>query len=140
MFRRRNIILNLLLVAALVGIGFFGYRTLYPKVAVAVARTATVSVQDVSTTVSASGTVQPSLDVGVNFGTSGIVRTLNVKVGDKVTKGEVLATTDDRSAQLALLQAKISAQNAQAAITTAAQNLIATDATNDQAISNAKYF
>ena len=138
MFRRRNIILNLLLVAALVGIGFFGYRTLYPKVAVAVARTATVSVQDVSTTVSASGTVQPSLDVGVNFGTSGIVRTLNVKVGDKVTKGEVLATTDDRSAQLALLQAKISAQNAQAAITTAAQNLIATDATNDQAITNAQ--
>jgi multidrug efflux pump subunit AcrA (membrane-fusion protein) len=138
MFRRRNIILNVLLVVVLAGIGFFGYRTLYPKAAVAVARTATVSVQDVSTTVSASGTVQPSLDVGVNFGTSGVVRTLNVKVGDKVRKGELLATTDDRSAKLALLQARISEQNAQTAITSAATNLIATDATDDQAITNAQ--
>ena len=138
MFRRRNIILNIILIAALGVIGFFGYRTLYPPVVVATARTATVSVQDVSTTVSASGTVQPSLDVGVNFSTSGVVRTLNVKVGDKVRKGELLATTDDRSAKLALLQANISEQNAQTAITSAATNLIATDATNDQAITNAQ--
>ncbi len=138
MFRRRNIILNIILIAVLGVIAFFGYRTLYPPVVVATARTATVSVQDVSTTVSASGTVQPSLDVGVNFSTSGVVRTLNVKVGDKVRKGELLATTDDRSAKLALLQANISEQNAQTAITSAATNLIATDATNDQAITNAQ--
>ncbi len=137
MFRRRNIILNILLIAVLAGIGFFGYRTLYPAAVVTVARTATVSVQDVSTTVSASGSVQTSLDVGVNFGTSGIVKTLNVKVGDKVNKGELLATTDDRAVKLALLQATISEKNAEAAITTANQNLIATDAANDQAIVNA---
>jgi len=138
MFRRRNIILNVLLIAGLVAIGFYGYRTLYPKAVITVARTATVSVQDVSTTVSASGTVQPSLDVGVNFGTSGIVKTLNVKVGDKVRKGELLATTDDRSVRLALLQVTISEKNAEAAISTAAQTLISTDATNDQAITNAQ--
>ena len=159
MFRRRNIVLNSVLVVALGVIGFFGWRTLYPAAAATTVRTATVSLQNVSTSVSATGAVQTSSDIGLNFATSGIVRTLNVKVGDQVRKGELLATTDSRAAALAELQSRASeksaevavtnaqagvtnatvgVQNAQIAVTQGAQNSQATLANDDQAIVNAQ--
>lgn len=159
MFRRRNIILNSVLIVALGAIGFFGWHTLYPPAVAASERTATVSVQNVSTSVSATGSVQTSSDVGLNFGTSGIVRSINVAVGDNVRKGQLLATVDDRAAQLAALQAQASekssevsvanakvgvqnatvgVQNAQLAITQGAQNSQTTLANDDQAIINAQ--
>lgn len=152
MFRRRNIILNSVLVVALAAIGFFGWRILYPSAAAATVRTATVSIQNVSTSVSATGSVQTSADVGLNFGTTGIVRSLNVKVGDQVRKGQLLATVDDRAAQLAALQAQASeksaevsvanadvgVQNAQIAVAQGAQNSQVTLANDDQAIVNAQ--
>lgn len=152
MFRRRNIVLNSVLVVALGVIGFFGWRTLYPATAVTVVRTATVSLQNVSTSVSATGSVQTSSDVGLNFGTSGIVRSLKVAVGDQVRKGELLATVDNRASQLAALQAQASeksaevsvanatvgVQNAQIAQTQGGQNSQATLANDDQAIVNAQ--
>jgi len=152
MFRRRNIILNSVLVVALGAIGFFGWRTLYPPAAAATVRTATVSLQNVSTSVSATGAVQTSSDVGLNFGTSGIVRSLRVKVGDQVSKGQLLATVDDRAASLAALQAQASersaevsvsnatvgVQNAQIAVAQGAQNSQSTLANDDQAIVNAQ--
>lgn len=119
MFRRRNIILNSVLVVVLGVVGFFGWRTLYPPAVAATVRTATVSVQNVSTSVSATGAVQTSADVGLNFGTSGIVRTLNVKVGDQVKKGQLLATVDDRASQLALLQAQVAEKSAEVSVTNA---------------------
>jgi len=119
MFRRRNIILNSILVIVLGVIGFFGWHTLYPPAAVATVRTATVSLQDVSTSVSATGAVQTSEDLGLNFVSSGIVRSVNVKVGDSVNKGQLLATVDDRAVQLALLQAQVSQKSAKVAVTNA---------------------
>ncbi len=159
MFRRRNIILNSVLVVALGAIGFFGWRTLYPAAAATTVRTATVSIQNVSTSVSATGAVQTSSDIGLNFVTGGIVRSVKVKVGDQVKKGELLATVDDRAASLAELQAAASeksaevavtnaqvgvtnatvgVQNAQIAVTQGAQNSQATLANDDQAIVNAQ--
>ncbi len=159
MFRRRNIILNSVLVVVLAVIGFFGWKTLYPAAAVATVRTATVSLQNVSTSVSATGAVQTSSDIGLNFATSGIVRSVNVKVGDQVKKGELLATTDSRAAALAELQsqaseksaevslsnasvgvqnATVGVQNAELAVTQGAQNSQTTLANDDQAIVNAQ--
>lgn len=119
MFRRRNFIVNSVLVLALGAIGFFGWRTLYPAAAVTTERTATVSVQNVSTSVSATGSVQTSSDVGLNFGTSGIVKSLNVAVGDEVRKGQLLATVDDRAASLTALQNQVSVKSAQVALANA---------------------
>lgn len=152
MFRRRNVILNSILIVAIGAIGFFGWRTLYPPAVAATVRTATVSLQNVSTSVSATGAVQTSSDVGLNFGTSGIVRSIKVKVGDQVRKGQLLATVDDRAASLALLQAQasekssevslanagVSVQNAQIAVAQGAQNSQTTLANDDQAIVNAQ--
>jgi multidrug efflux pump subunit AcrA (membrane-fusion protein) len=132
MFRRRNYIINTTLIVLLGVVAFFGWRTLYPPVAVASARTTVVSTQDVSTSVSATGSVQAAVDLGLNFGTTGIVRQLNVKVGDKVKKGQLLAAVDDRAAKLSLLQAqsselsaKASYRNAQNGVKTA-QNAVIT--------------
>ena len=152
MFRRRNVIFNSILIIAIGAIGFFGWRTLYPPAVAATVRTATVSLQNVSTSVSATGAVQTSSDVGLNFGTSGIVRTLKVKVGDQVRKGQLLATVDDGAASLAALQAQaseksaevslanagVSVQNAQIAVAQGGQNSQATLANDDQAIVNAQ--
>lgn len=159
MFRKRNLFINVTLVIILGVVGFFGWHTLYPTAAVATVQTATVSVQDVSTSVSATGSVQSALDLGLNFAASGIVRTLNVAVGDKVKKGQLLAAVDDRAAKLALLQAQVSEQTAETSVTNAqtsvtnaqtgvtiarvaidagAQSADATQAANDQAIINAQ--
>jgi multidrug efflux pump subunit AcrA (membrane-fusion protein) len=119
MFRRRNIILNSVLIIALGVIGFFGLHTLYPPAAVATVRTTTASLQDVSTTVSATGAVQSSEDLGLNFVNSGIVRSVNVKVGNSVKRGQLLATVDDRAVQLALLQTQVSQKSAEVAVTNA---------------------
>lgn len=120
MFRRRNIVINSSLVVVLGAIGFFGWKTLYPAAAVTTVRTSTVSIQNVSTSVSATGAVQTSSDIGLNFGTPGIVRSLNVKVGDQVRKGELLASTDARSSELAVLQAQTSEKSAEVGVTNAA--------------------
>ncbi|MEI9907194.1 MAG: biotin/lipoyl-binding protein [Actinomycetota bacterium] len=131
MFRRRNYLINSSLVILLVAVGYFGWRTLYPPVAAAAARTTAASIQDVSTSVSATGSVQAAVDLGLNFGSTGIVRQLNVKVGDKVKKGELLAAIDDRSAKLSLLQsqsselsAQTSYKNAQNGVKTAQNSVI----------------
>ena len=134
MFRRRNLILNSILLVILLVIGFFGYRAVFPKAEPASIRTATASINDVVTTVSASGSVQASTDIGLTFKTAGIVRSLSVKVGDQVRKGDVLATMDDAAATLALLQAQAADKTAQVSILQSQQSI----ASADQAILTAQ--
>jgi HlyD family secretion protein len=55
-------------------------------------------------TVDSSGSVTPESKVTLSFGTSGTVSKLNVKVGDHVKKGDVLAELDTSSLQLQLAQ------------------------------------
>ncbi|CCH79518.1 Efflux transporter, RND family, MFP subunit [Nostocoides japonicum T1-X7] len=53
----------------------------------------------VKQTVSASGTLSPKNTSTATFGSSGTVTDVDVAVGDKVTKGETLATIDDDDLQ-----------------------------------------
>jgi HlyD family secretion protein len=72
------------------------------------AKTTTFAVRNgtVTVTASASGTVQPIDSRALTFGTSGMVSTLNVKAGDRVTDGETLATLDPADAQSAVSSAQ----------------------------------
>jgi multidrug efflux pump subunit AcrA (membrane-fusion protein) len=58
----------------------------------------------VQTTESGSGEVEPGVDEFVNFGTSGTLKSVDVKVGQHVNKGQLLATLDPTSANIAVEQ------------------------------------
>ena len=60
----------------------------------------------VQSTVSGSGNVEAGADLDVNFQTSGTLSNVYVKVGQHVSKGQLLATLDPTSAQLTLDQAE----------------------------------
>ncbi|WP_433212781.1 efflux RND transporter periplasmic adaptor subunit [Dactylosporangium sp. CS-047395] len=75
--------------------------------------TAKVARGAVSSTVSAAGTVQAQATRSLGFTTSGTLTELNVKAGDTVAEGAVLAKIDPSSAQDAVDQASESVSNAQ---------------------------
>lgn len=116
MFKKRNLIINAILLVVVIVAGYFGYKTINPTVATTTLRTAIASIGNVSTTVSASGSVQSTSDIGLTFKSTGIVTAINVKVGDSVSKGKVLATIDDTQAKIALLQAQSAVKSAEISV------------------------
>ncbi|GAA4599391.1 hypothetical protein GCM10023194_79340 [Planotetraspora phitsanulokensis] len=68
--------------------------------------TTRVTRANVSSSVSASGSVASSRTRSLDFGTSGTVESIAVESGDKVKKGRVLARLDDTAAQESLDAAK----------------------------------
>ena len=71
-------------------------------------------------TVAATGTVVSPGDVGVSFASTGTVTTIKVAVGDKVRKGQILATIDDLTARQQLAcAARLSSRNAESQLATA---------------------
>ncbi|MFE9403377.1 efflux RND transporter periplasmic adaptor subunit [Streptomyces sp. NPDC006530] len=69
-------------------------------------RTAAVSTGKVQATVAGSGLLASPSDAGVSFTTGGQLTRVEVKPGDKVTKGQLLAKVDDKPAREAVTQAK----------------------------------
>ncbi|RJQ70810.1 HlyD family efflux transporter periplasmic adaptor subunit [Pseudonocardiaceae bacterium YIM PH 21723] len=91
--RRWVLALNITLVLLLGLLAYGGYTLLYGGTSAAsgTTRTVTATKATVTQTVSAAGTVQSASSTPVAFG--GVISTINVKVGDQVTQGQVLATT-----------------------------------------------
>ena len=127
-------LINAALAVAAVGGGLWAYQIVSgPAVAEASqtsTRTRVVAVTQgtVSQTVSASGSVASAATANANFTTSGTVTEVGVKVGDVVTKGQVLAKVDPTAAQASLNTAKANLTAAKAALTRA-ENNSADDAT-----------
>jgi HlyD family secretion protein len=97
--RRRRILLIIALLL-IVGIGLTLYKVLANQTpSTSGMQLVTVRRGDVTETVSASGTVQAQNQVSLNFTSSGERLTaLNVKIGDHVKAGQVLAAIDDSAA------------------------------------------
>ena len=91
-------------------------------------RVATVGLASVTETVESSGTITSSLKLTPSFSTSGTVKSVDVKVGDRVRKGQVLATLDTTSLEASVASAK-------AALASAKQQLEA-DKTGQTSSSN----
>ncbi len=105
--------------------------------------TVAANLGNISQSISISGTVEPVTDLELNFGSTGLVNTVNVQPGQSVKSGQVMATLDTTSleaqvtqAQATLLsdQAKLgadqagptaSAQQSSQAQVTSAQNALA---------------
>lgn len=79
-----------------------------------------VSRGTVVSSVSASGSVASAKSRDLSFATSGTVNAVKVQVGDKVKKGQVLATIDDASARDSLRSAKAALDAAAAGDTSSA--------------------
>lgn len=119
LFRRpvsRRTWLDLGLLALIVVLVVVGLRTVgTPEPPEGTVRTALVSRGTVVAKVNSSGNTEESRTTEVNFENDGTVTAINVKAGDSVEAGQVLATIDDTTARQDLLRAQADRDNAQAA-------------------------
>jgi multidrug efflux pump subunit AcrA (membrane-fusion protein) len=107
-----NLVLGIVLVGA-IATAYFMVGSSEPTAAVST-RTATVTQGSLTATVTGSGNLASSRTSSLAFGASGKVTAVNVKVGDKVKKGQTLARIDTASAQRTLTAARASLESAQA--------------------------
>ena len=93
-------------------VGFFVVRS--RKTDTSGTQTDTVQKQDLKQTVLATGQVTSETDLSLSFKTSGVVGRVNVKVGDKVKAGSILASLQANDAAAQVTQARGALAQAQA--------------------------
>ena len=81
--------------------------------------TATVTRGSLQATVSAAGTIAARAQVTVQFQNAGQIKTVNVKAGDKVKAGQVLASLDTTDLEAAVASAQAGVDSAQAKLAAA---------------------
>jgi macrolide-specific efflux system membrane fusion protein len=108
--RRRYLVASLVVLVVLVVLGLRSLATPKPPQYIS----ATVERNDLENTVLATGTLQAFQQVDVGAQVSGQLKSLKVKLGDKVKKGQWLAQIDPVLAQNSLRQAEADEQNLQA--------------------------
>ena len=140
----------IVLVAAIGGGAYYYVKAQQSKAAAATAQkstlqTATARTGNIVLRASGTGTLVASTESSLGFKTSGTLTTLNVKVGDVVKSGGLIAQLDDSNQQLALSQAQQALNeltstsaiaNAKLAVTTDQATIINAQA----ALNNLQYF
>ncbi|ASW53159.1 efflux RND transporter periplasmic adaptor subunit [Plantactinospora sp. KBS50] len=106
--RRPSLIVNGLLGLAVLAAAAWGYLSFSESTPRATASVRTVPVVrgTVTASVTAAGNLASAVTAAPTFATSGIVTEIDVKVGDKVKKGAVLAKVDDAVARRQLTAAR----------------------------------
>lgn len=112
------------LVAVLLA-GLIARDTVFAQPAAASIRTATADRGTVTSVVSGTGSLAPAGRMNVNFKVAGTLTEVDVKVGDKVLTGQVLARLDSTTQQANLAQAQASLASAQASLQAAQSPLTA---------------
>jgi HlyD family secretion protein len=105
-----------LIAVLLCGAGIFAYQKwMSPQSAASIMRLETVKRGNVTETVSASGTVQASKRISVSSASGDtVIKSINVKIGDRVKAGQVLATLDDSEASIQVKNAEANLLSAKA--------------------------
>jgi len=77
--------------------------------------TEAASIQDIVQSVEVTGSIEPAQEFNLNFKSAGTIDSVNVKVGDDVKQGQVLASLDtsELNSQLAQSQASVNVAQAQ---------------------------
>lgn len=99
--KQKRILIPLIIVLAL-GLFFFFRSNNNAKNTV----TDFVKYTDLKQTILATGQVVSSTDLNLSFNTNGVVKSIKVKVGDKVKEGQLLATLDQASVLATLTSAR----------------------------------
>ena len=108
-------LIGLGLIAVLLA-GLIARDTVFAQPTAASIRTATADRGTVTSVVSGTGSLAPAGRMNVNFKVAGTLTEVDVKVGDKVTTGQVLARLDSTTQQASLAQAQASLASAQASL------------------------
>ncbi len=123
-------IVGVILVAAgLIGAAYFGYKRFATSQATTAEesplQTARATIGEMTLSANGTGTVIPAAESSFGFNTTGQVSVINVKVGDKVEAGQVLAQLEDADAKIGLAKAQeaMNALTSAEAIATAKQTL-----------------
>lgn len=126
-------------IVVLVVIGAAGYWFLgRADSAPAQATVATVSTGTFQQTVTGSGTIAPAKQADLDFAVSGRVTSVTVEAGDKVSKGDVLATLDTVSLDAALASAEAQQEAAETTVANDASETSTQRAANDAALASAE--
>ncbi|MBI5034535.1 MAG: efflux RND transporter periplasmic adaptor subunit [Chloroflexi bacterium] len=112
--RQTFIILGVVLVVIAVGLVIAVPRLMPQDANAKNVQTATVRRGTLTATVSATGAISPLREAQLAFTTSGTLTKLDVKQGDVVKAGQVIATLDTRELDLQLAQSEASLASAQA--------------------------
>ena len=96
------------------GGGYWGYKHFTAKPVVASNTTAKAKVGNVSKVITATGMVNFPHSIPLQFSNNGQVVELNIKDGDSVKKGQVLARIDDAALKTTVVQQQASLMTAQA--------------------------
>ncbi len=117
----KKLILLLLVIAALGG-GVYWYKNRAVEKPVE-EKTAVAAISDIVEKVTASGTVDPNLDVEIKCKASGEIVELPVEVGDSVKKGQLLMRLDPEDEENSLKKAKANLRSAEAELRMAEKTL-----------------
>src|SRR5438093_1161538 len=108
-----------LAVVAVLLVGLIARDTVLAKPAAATIRTASADRGTVTSVVSGTGSLVPAGRMNVNFKVAGTLSEVDVRVGDTVKTGQLLARLDSTTQQAALSQAQASLASAQAQVASA---------------------
>lgn len=135
--KRRGWLWLLLVVVLGVG-GFLGYRQWQSRTAAVATpvQTAQVAKGDITSTVAATGNIQPVTQTDLNVQTSGTVQSL-AKLGDSVKKGDTVLQLDTTDLELSLKTAETNLEAAQLKLQQAQQGATQEDIAAAQAKVNA---
>ena len=116
MLKKKGFWIGLVVVGLLAVGGYFAYNQFYQPAEVvaeeAPLQTAVSRTGDITISATGAGTVVAASEVALTFPTAGVLETLNVRVGEDVAAGDVLATLRDTDAQQALANAQLQLQQA----------------------------
>ncbi len=105
-----KLLIGLLLLTGIILGGFCGFTEWYVDDgsvdSVPTFDQVTVERGNIATTLTTSGTATARQSAELNFGSSGVVETVEVELGNQVDEGDVLATLDNRDAQNGLIIAQ----------------------------------
>ena len=130
-------LITLLILGLLAGAGYAVYAQITaanPKEGKRRGKTVAVEQVNLPVTIAANGTVQPERSVNISPKTSGRLKELLVKEGDRVEQGQILAYMDDSNFQGQLTQARGQVESAQANL----QRLLAGNRAQDIAQAQAR--
>jgi len=115
MMRNKRLAITVLLALAVLASACQAKATATPQQL----QTATISRGSLQATVSAAGTIAAHAQVTVQFQNSGQIKTVNVKAGDAVRAGQVMASLDTTDLEAAVTSAQAGLDMAQAKLATA---------------------